>query len=187
MEPFDISLGVMGQTVYAGGPFAFAGGSLSHHFAKYVPPANTSVAVAANPTPSSFGQNVVFTATVSSPAGTVNDGCVTFREGAAILAGGVAVNSNGQATFNTSALTIGAHPITADYSGASGFNLSAGNLTQTVTCQAITITPLTLPNGALGVPYNQNMTQSGGNGVISWSVSAGALSSRAARLISLWM
>ncbi len=32
-----------------------------------------------------------------------------------------------------------------------------------------------MPNGALGTAYNQNLTQSGGSGTITWSISAGAL------------
>ncbi len=45
----------------------------------------------------------------------------------------------------------------------------------TVGCPIITISPATLPDGALGTAYNQNLTQSGGNGTITWNISAGAL------------
>jgi hypothetical protein len=79
--------------------------------------------------PSNFGQSVTFTATVTgvSPTGTV-----TFTDGATVL-GTAALNSNGQATFTTSSLTVGSHAITAVYSGDT--NNAAGTsaaLTQVV-------------------------------------------------------
>lgn len=40
---------------------------------------------------------------------------------------------------------------------------------------AITITPPTLPNGQLGVAYSQPLTQSGGTGAVTWTISIGSL------------
>jgi hypothetical protein len=42
-------------------------------------------------------------------------------------------------------------------------------------CDTITVNPTTLPNGFVGVMYNQTFTQTGSTGSITWSISAGAL------------
>ncbi len=72
----------------------------------------SSAALIASLNPSSVGQAVTFTATVSglSPTGTV-----TFNDGATTL--GTGPLSSGQATLTTSALTSGTHAITAVYGG----------------------------------------------------------------------
>lgn len=44
-----------------------------------------------------------------------------------------------------------------------------------VGCPVITVAPLTLPNGTVGIPYSQNITASGGTGPYTFSVSFGAL------------
>jgi len=43
------------------------------------------------------------------------------------------------------------------------------------TCPVATISPATLPNGSLGVAYNQAVSQSGFVTTVAWSISAGAL------------
>ena len=58
-------------------------------------------------------------------------GTVTFKDGTTILGTGT-VNSSGQATFSTSALSGGRHTITASYGGDENFNAANGTLTQTV-------------------------------------------------------
>ncbi len=45
----------------------------------------------------------------------------------------------------------------------------------TVTCPTITITPATLPDGAVGVAYSQTLTGSGGAAAYNFAVTAGAL------------
>ena len=52
--------------------------------------------------------------------------------------------------------------------GSRGYTLVIG-------CQTITVSPGTLPNGTVGTPYSQALTQTGGIGTITWSVTAGAL------------
>jgi CSLREA domain-containing protein len=86
----------------------------------------TSVSSSANP--SAVGQGVTFTATVSSTAGTPT-GTVAFKDGGTAIptCGSVALAS-GQATCTTSALSPGAHTLTADYSGDSNFSPSSGTL-----------------------------------------------------------
>ncbi|MBI3409508.1 MAG: Ig-like domain repeat protein [Planctomycetes bacterium] len=89
----------------------------------------TTTVVTSSPNPSSFGQSVTFTATITAvdagagiPAGTV-----TFTEGAVTLASNVAVNASGLATFNTTTLAVGTHTITATFTGSVGWLGSSGN------------------------------------------------------------
>jgi streptogramin lyase len=72
----------------------------------------TTTALASSVNPSTLGQSVTFTATVTgaSPTGTVQ-----FRDGVTSLAS--ATLSAGLATFTTSSLSVGSHPISAVYSG----------------------------------------------------------------------
>jgi hypothetical protein len=98
----------------------------------------TSTALVSSVNPSTVGQAVTFTATVTgnSPTGTVQ-----FRDGAANLGSPVAL-SGGTAAFTTSALTVGTHAITAVYSGdASNTGSTSPVLNQTV--NGIVITPTT--------------------------------------------
>ncbi|HSS41361.1 MAG TPA: Ig-like domain repeat protein [Solirubrobacterales bacterium] len=87
---------------------------------RYAPP----VTLASTPNPSTFGQKTTFTAKVipaakGAPAPT---GTVTFSEGSTNL--GVANLSKGVATFSTSALAAGTHPVIGTYGGDSDFGPS---------------------------------------------------------------
>jgi hypothetical protein len=103
----------------------------------------TSVSLTSSLNPSNFGLTVTFTATIT-PAGPgtgTPSGTVTFKDGNTTVATAM-VDSNGNATFTTSSLTVGNHAITAGYSGDANFNASAsGALTQTVN-PALTMTTL---------------------------------------------
>jgi hypothetical protein len=69
--------------------------------------------------PSGVGQIVTFTAGVGVPGPFVHlvqSGTVTFLDGAAVIGTG-AISNLGLATFSTSALAVGSHPITASYPG----------------------------------------------------------------------
>jgi hypothetical protein len=95
--------------------------------------AATSTVVASSGNPSTAGQPVTFTATVTpaSGAGTPT-GTVTFSDSGTQL-GTATLGASGTATFTTtSPLPAGAHTITASYGGDSGFAGSTGSLTQTV-------------------------------------------------------
>ena len=97
-----------------------------------IPGTTTGVTSSANPSVS--GQPVTFTATVkarTAGAGTPT-GTVTFNDGASALGTGT-LDGAGQATFVTSTLAVGAHPITASYGGDATFSGSTSStLTQTV-------------------------------------------------------
>ena len=98
--------------------------------------ATSTTALASSVNPSTSGQSVTFTATVTgvSPTGTV-----TFKDGATTL--GSATLSGGQASFTTSALSVGSHTITASYGGDTNNNSSTATLTQVVN-QATSTTTL---------------------------------------------
>ncbi|HEX4794926.1 MAG TPA: Ig-like domain repeat protein [Humisphaera sp.] len=89
-------------------------GSTTAPLTQNVNPNATSTTVSSSVNPSVLNQAVTFTATVSgvgTPTGTV-----TFMDGTTTLATGT-LNASGVATFTTSALMLGTHPITAVYGG----------------------------------------------------------------------
>jgi hypothetical protein len=95
--------------------------------------ATSSTVVTSSVNPSTFGQSVTFTATVSAgPGGSgTPTGTVTFLDGATTL--GTASLSGGKATLATSALLAGGHSITVSYGGDANFGGStSATLNQTV-------------------------------------------------------
>lgn len=95
-----------------------------------VKPAMTSTALTSSQNPSTYGQSVTFTATVTSSGGTPT-GTVTFKSGATTL--GTATLKSGSASFTTATLTAGSSSITAVYGGTADFAGSTSHaLTQTV-------------------------------------------------------
>jgi hypothetical protein len=83
---------------------------------------STTTTVTANPDPSLFGQTVTFTVQVASgTGGAIPTGTVTlfdtFGGVKNALAAGLALSASGAATFTTTTLAVGAHSITATYSG----------------------------------------------------------------------
>jgi trimeric autotransporter adhesin len=93
-------------------------------------PTTTSLTSSLNP--SSKGQTVSFTASVSSSAGGTPTGTVTFKNGSNNL-GSATLDALGQATFSTSLLQRGTHNITSKYHGDANFASStSATLVQTV-------------------------------------------------------
>jgi large repetitive protein len=93
----------------------------------------TATTLTAAPNPSTSGQLVTFTATVSVTSGTgTPTGTVTFKDGGTTI-GTSPLGLGRTATFSTPALTVGNHTITAVYSGDTNFTASvSAALTQTV-------------------------------------------------------
>lgn len=85
-----------------------------------------TVAVASSVNPSEFNQQVTFTATVSSNAGTPT-GSVQFKDGGVNI-GSVQQPTTGMAQISTSSLSSGTHTVTVDYSGDSNFQAGTGTL-----------------------------------------------------------
>jgi hypothetical protein len=86
----------------------------------------TTTTLSAAPNASTGGMLVTFTATVSPSPGSL--GTVDFKDNGVAMPGGSNVALvGGVATFQISTLTVGTHPISADYSGAIGFSPSTSN------------------------------------------------------------
>ena len=105
----------------------------------------TTVVLASSMNPSTAGQSVTFTATVSADASgsTVPTGSVTFMDGTQTL-GVSGIDESGVATFSTESLIGGTHAITAVYGGATDFAGSTSNQTNQVVNRAPTTTTLVL-------------------------------------------
>ena len=97
--------------------------------------APATVTLTSSLNPSSPNTPVTFSATVYAGA----TGPVTFLDGPAVLGMGT-VNAAGVATFTTSSLTIGSHPITATYGGDSTY----GSATSPVLTQIVGTIPTTI-------------------------------------------
>lgn len=80
----------------------------------------TTSSVTSSLNPSTHGQSVTFTATVTvtAPGTAVPTGSVTFKDGTKNL-GSKTLNASGQATLSTSSLSRGSHSITVVYGGSS--------------------------------------------------------------------
>jgi hypothetical protein len=94
----------------------------------------STTTVTASADPSILNQPVMFTATVSPPAGATDTptGTVQFQVDSVNFGGPVAVNNAGQASFSSSSLPVGSHSITASYSGDGCFYASSSGLAQSV-------------------------------------------------------
>jgi len=130
---------------------------------------NTVTTLTATPNPSTFGQTIAFTATVTgglNPTGTVN-----FLSGGALL-GTVAV-ANGRATFSTVALPAGTNGITAAYSGDANNGASTSSVLNQVVSAAVTTTTLTSSQNpsAVGLAVRFTATISGPGGTPGGTVS----------------
>ncbi len=107
----------------------------------------TTTTLRSSPNPSNDGELVTFSATVKPASSGDPTGSVVFRNNGTEL-GTVAVNKN-TATYTTSSLGPGSSPITATYSGDSGFGSSASRvLIQNVAKLPSNITVASKPNPA---------------------------------------
>ena len=86
---------------------------------------DSKITLSSTPNPSTVGQSVAFKVVVSGSSGTPT-GTVVFRDGLTVL--GSAPLISGTATYSTSALSAGSHPITASYSGDSTYSISLSNV-----------------------------------------------------------
>lgn len=91
-----------------------------------VAPTATTTTLASSANPSTSGQSVTFTATVSASSGTPAGGTVTFFDNGVQI--GTPINLvNQQAQLTTSSLSVATHNITATYSGAAGYTGSTSD------------------------------------------------------------
>jgi hypothetical protein len=110
------------------------------------------------PASSTYGQSVSYTATVTSGAGPVIGGIVTFLDGTIPVSPAVPISGAGQATFAIATLNAGSHTITASYSGAlggagvTGFGPSTGSTGITVSPAPLSAAAVNF-NATAGAPF----------------------------------
>jgi uncharacterized delta-60 repeat protein len=91
--------------------------------------AATATAVSSSTNPSTSGQSVTFTATVTSPNGEgTPPGTVQFKVDGTNLGSPVTLNASGSASVSTTTIPFGMHTVTAVYGGDTNFNTSTGTL-----------------------------------------------------------
>jgi uncharacterized delta-60 repeat protein len=115
-------------TTYAGdGNFNGSNGSLTSN-PQVINKKSATITITSSLNSSRYGQDVVFTATLLpvAPATETPTGTLTFFDGTTSLAS--TSLTNGVATFATSTLVGGLHPITALYGGDANFNGGTGSL-----------------------------------------------------------
>jgi hypothetical protein len=104
--------------------------------------AATSTNLSSNLNPSTYGQAVSFTATVTSSLGAPANGeLVTFRMGSTVL--GTATLTGGAATFTTSTLGAGIRNVKAIYNGDSSLSPSTSPAVSETIRKATTTTAIT--------------------------------------------
>ncbi len=91
--------------------------------------ATSSATLTSSPNPSSLGEAVTFTATITSPT-FIPTGPVTFTAGKTVL--GTAQLRGGKAKFTTSTLAVGKTMVKATYAGSSDVTESSATIKQTV-------------------------------------------------------
>ena len=97
--------------------------STSPALTQTVKKATTKTGLVSSKNPSTHGNPVTFTATITPAFGGTATGTVTFKDGTTVLGTGT-VNASNKATFTTSALAVGTHSITAAYPGDTHFGAS---------------------------------------------------------------
>jgi hypothetical protein len=108
--------------------------------------APSSVTLTSSANPGTLGQQVYFTATVSSSSAT---GLIQLLDGSALL--GISALTGGSAGFGLTTLSVGAHSITAVYSGdASRLASNSAVLTEIVNkaASSVTLASSTNPSSA---------------------------------------
>ena len=120
----------------------------------------TISAASANPNPSTYGQALIFTATVKNISGTggTPTGTVTFYCGSTSLATHSLVN--GKVSFSDSALPAGSDLITATYNGSANFSgSSSAAVSQTVNQASTSTSPVgAAPGNANPSTFGQALT-----------------------------
>ena len=105
--------------------------------------APTTATLTSSLNPSIYGNSVTFTATVPPSGASAPTGTVSFLDGATAIGAGTLAGNPGVATFTTSALSVGTHPITAAYAGDSMNGASTSLPVSQVVNQAQTATTVT--------------------------------------------
>ncbi len=133
--------------------------------------ADTTTALSSSLNPSSYGQSVTFTATVTPVESSIGTptGSIQFQADGVDLGSPVAIDASGQASLTTSSLAGGDHSVTATYSGDPVFNGSTATASQHVDRITPTITwanPANITYGAALTGTQLNATASVSGSVV---------------------
>ena len=156
--------------VYAGDLTYITSTSAAHIHA--VNPASTATSLTSTPNPSTLGQSVALnaTVTVNPPGAGVPGGSVQFFDGATSLGSSPPVA--GAATLSTSSLSVGAHNLTAIYSGDASFSGSTSAVHAHTVNQAATTTSVvsSLNPSSFGasVDFTATVAPSGATGSVEF-------------------
>ena len=157
-----LALGSHSITAVYAGDSNFTG-STSAILTQVVSKNATSTSLQSSLNPSTYGQSVTFTATITWSASGTPTGTVSFMDGTSSL--GTSSLSGSKATFTTTALAAGSHSITANYSGDGSFAGSAsGTLGQTVNKAASTTSVASSTNPSVAgqsVTFTATVTPAG--------------------------
>jgi hypothetical protein len=172
----SLSIGAHTITVSYAGDSNFQ--SSSSTFQQTVNKATSATALISSPNPSTFGQPITLSATVTAAGGAIGTptGTVSFLDGASAL-GTVALDASGKAVLNTAVLSAGPHTLTASYAGDTNFGPSsttAGGSVNLVVNQSPTTTTLvsSVNPSAFGqsVVFTATVAPSSGGGIPSGTV-----------------
>jgi hypothetical protein len=142
--------------------------------------ADSAVTVGTTGSPSTWGQAVTFTATVAAvaPGAGIPGGTVAFRADGGVITGcGAKALVAGTASCATAALALGAHSVTATYSGSGNFDGSTAALAggQSVGNAATTSTVVSgTPTAVRGQPVTFTATVASAAGTPTGSVAFAA-------------
>jgi uncharacterized delta-60 repeat protein len=139
--------------------------STSAGVSQVVDPAVTTTSLVAAPLSSVFGENVTFTATVTTGA----TGTVEFREGLTVVGSGIL--SGNTAVFSTSSLSSGSHTIEAVYLGDGNYASStsaAANLTVATAASSISVTSAPNPSTFGGMVTITATSSTGATGTVTF-------------------
>ena len=117
-----------------------------------VTPASTSTGLASSKNPSTYGDTVTFTATVTPGTAT---GTVQFKIDGSAFGSPVMVSGGSATSGGISTLPVGTHTIEADYSGDTNHAASSWTLSQTVLKASSTVTLSSSVNPSV---YGQSVT-----------------------------
>lgn len=99
--------------------------------------AAASIVVASSANPSTYGQSVTLSVTVTGPGATPS-GTITVTDGSTTV-GTITLDAAGKGAISTSALTAGSHNLTFTYGGDANFTEGSEALTQRVVPAATTL------------------------------------------------
>ena len=144
------------------------------------PTTTTTTTVASSLNPSTYGQQVSFTATVSPTDG---GGTVSFSADQSPITGCTAeqlalTSGSYEATCTTSSLTAGSHVVSAAYSGDTSYGSSSSSVTQNVrtpTATTVSASPSPVSYGA-PVTFTATVSPTDGSGTVSFTVDGNPVS-----------